>query len=93
MPLTQVAMSYYLEGNYPEAASAAKRAAFRYPQMPLGYRNLAAALGQLGRMEEARAALQAAIDLSPQGFAWPPNFRPVDYEHLLEGLRKAGWQG
>jgi len=57
------------------------------------YRNLAAALGQLGRTEEARAALQAAIGLSPQGFAWPTNFRPIDYEHLLEGLRKAGWQG
>jgi adenylate cyclase len=98
LPLTQVALSYYLEGNYPEAANAARRVAFRYPQMPLGYRTLAAALGQLGRVEEARAALQAAIDVSPQGFAFyvvrrPPWFRPVDYEHLLEGLRRAGWQG
>ena len=98
MPLTQVAMSYYLEGDYPEAADAARRAAFRYPKMPLGYRTLAAALGQLGRMEEARAALPAAIDISPQGFALyvvrrPPWFRPADYEHLLEGIRRAGWQG
>jgi adenylate cyclase len=73
------------------------RAVFRYPQMPLAYRTLAAALGQLDRIEEARAALQAAIDLSPQALALyvvrrPPWFLPVDYEHLLEGLRKAGWQ-
>ena len=98
MPLTQVAMSYYLEGNYLEAANAARRAAFRYPQMPLGYRTLAAALGQLGRMDEARAALQAAIDISPQVFTLyvarrPPGYRLLDHEHLLEGLRKAGWQG
>jgi adenylate cyclase len=97
-PLSQVALSYYLEGNYPEAVNAARRATFRYPQMPIGYRTLAAALGQLGRIEEARAALQAAIDVSPQGFVFPwfrrlPGFRPVDYEHLLDGLRKAGWQG
>jgi TolB-like protein len=97
-PLSQIALSYYLEGNYSEAVNAARRAAFRYPQMPLGYRTLAAALGQLGRIEEARAALQAAIDVSPQGFVFPwfrrlPGFRTVDYEHLLDGLRKAGWQG
>jgi len=92
MPLTQLALSFYLEGKYPEAADAARHATFRYPQMPLGYRTLAAALGQLDRPEEAHAALQAAIEVSPRGlaFSWS---RPVDYEHLLEGLRKAGWQG
>lgn len=98
LPLTQVALSHYLEGNYQEAANAARRTAFRYPQMPLNHRTLAAALGQLGQIEEARAALQVAIDLSPQAFALymarrPPWFRPVDHEHLREGLRRAGWQG
>src|SRR5262249_2619205 len=79
-PLSQIALSYYLEGNYPEAVNAGRSAAFRYPQIPLGYRTLAAALGQLGRIEEASAALQAAIDVSPQGFVFPwirrlPGFR------------------
>ncbi len=23
----------------------------------------------------------------------PLNYRPEDYDHLLDGLRKAGWQG
>jgi hypothetical protein len=23
----------------------------------------------------------------------PLNYRPEDYEHLLDGLRKAGWRG
>lgn len=98
IPLTQVAMSYYLEGNYPEAADAARRVTFRYPQMPLGYRTLAAALGQLGEAEEARAAFQAFIGISPNVFTLyvagrPAWFRPVDHDHLVEGLRKAGWQG
>jgi adenylate cyclase len=93
LPLSQIALSYYLEGNYPEAANAARRTVFRYPQINFGYRTLAATLGQLGRVEEARAPLQAAVDVSPQGFALyvvrrPPWFRPVDYDLLLDGLRK-----
>ncbi|MGA7404807.1 MAG: tetratricopeptide repeat protein [Pseudolabrys sp.] len=60
LPLSQIALSYYLEGNYPEAANAARRTVFRYPQINFGYRTLAATLGQLGRVEEARAPLQAA---------------------------------
>ncbi len=52
----------------------------------------------LCRTEEARAALQKALELSPPGFEFytsrrPPWHRPEDYEHMLDGLRKAGWQG
>jgi adenylate cyclase len=55
------------------------------------------ALGQLGRLGEASKALQRAIAIAPKSFdmfvrqrvAW---MRDEDYQHMLEGLRKAGWE-
>ncbi len=66
--------------------------------MPLGHRYLGACLGQLGQTEGARAALQKAIEVSPQSFDLcvrrrSPWFRKEDHDHMLDGLRKAGWQG
>ena len=68
------------------------------PDYPQPYRYLAASLGQLGRASEARAALQKARAISPLGFDFylsscPPWFRPEDYGNLVNGMRKAGWQG
>ena len=68
-----------------------------YPNYPLPYRWLAAALGQLGRTEEAGEALEKAIAISPSSFEMyvrtrVPWMRPEDYVHMLEGLRKAGWR-
>jgi adenylate cyclase len=62
------------------------------------YRWLAAALGQLGHTEKARVALLKAFDpTSPEPAVYGRNrvpwMRPEDHEHLLQGLRKAGWQG
>jgi adenylate cyclase len=59
------------------------------------YRWRAAALGQLGRINEAREALQEAIEASPTNFYGNvrmrhPYMRPDRYEHMLDGLRKAG---
>jgi adenylate cyclase len=98
MPLTQIAGSYYFERDYPEAAVAAQRAVTRSPLSPLAYRYLAASLGQLGRVDEARDVLEKAIQLSPGSFdlyvrSCPPWFRPEYYEHVLEGLQKAGLRG
>jgi adenylate cyclase len=58
---------------------------------------LAASLGQLGRTEEAEEALQFLLATSPSTFdvyvrQRPPQFRSLDYAHMLEGLRKAGWK-
>jgi adenylate cyclase len=69
-----------------------------FPGYPNPYRWLAAALGQAGRVEEAREALEKAIAVAPASLdmyirnrvAW---MRPEDHVHMLEGLRKAGWQG
>jgi adenylate cyclase len=96
--MTVLAVSYYFEGKYETAAEVVKRALTRYPDYPQLYRWLAAALGQLGRTDEARDALQTAIKVSPASFNLhvenpPPWFRPEDHEHSLDGLRKAGWRG
>jgi adenylate cyclase len=93
-----VVISYYYERDYARAVATAKAVVERYPNYPLIYRWLAAALGQLGRTDEAREALKRAVEkISPESFdlhlrSRPPWYRPEDHEHMLDGLRKAGWQ-
>ncbi len=94
----QLTISYYFERDYDRSVETGRRALARRPEASGTYRWLAAALGQLGRTEEARAALHKAVELLPRAFEFytrrrPPWHRPEDYEHMLEGLRKAGWQG
>ncbi len=95
---THLVMSYYLEADYTSAVQAARRAIAAHPGHPWAYRWLAAALGQLGRTDEANEALHKAIELSPQSFKFyanerPPWMRPEDHKRMQEGLRKAGWKG
>jgi adenylate cyclase len=94
----QIAISHYFEGHYLDACEAAKHAIARHPGHPAAYRWLAASLGQLGHAKEAADVLRTAIEISSQAFdlqvrVCPPWFRPDDHEHMLDGLRKAGWQG
>jgi adenylate cyclase len=96
--LMQVALALYLSREYAAAVEAAKRAIRSYPDYPNTYRWLAAALGQLGRTEEAKEALEKAIAIVPASFemyvrSGVPWMRPQDHAHMLEGLRKAGWRG
>ena len=65
------------------------------PDISLAHFNPSAALGQLGRGEEAGVALSRAFEVQPDhgpGFfqmGWP--FKDAaDFEHLMDGLRKAG---
>ncbi len=93
----QIAPTYYFERNYLRAVDSARGAISLDPEFSGPYRWLAAALGQLGRIDEARDALNRAIGSSHQSFALyarscPPWFRPEYHEHMLDGLRKAGWQ-
>ena len=94
----QIAISYYLEGDYVRCVEAAQRQLSARPDITVTYRWLAAALGQLGRIERAHAALAKALgppmhDPAVYGRNRVPWMRPEDHEHLLEGLRMAGWQG
>src|SRR5215472_6126398 len=95
--LNLLALGLYFSGDYKAAVEAAQRALRTNPEYPLPYRWLAAALGQLGR-EEAREALERAVEISPASFDMyvrqrVPWHRPEDHAHMLEGLRKAGWEG
>jgi adenylate cyclase len=92
----QVVITHYYERDYAGAVAAAERMMARFPQSALPYRWLAAALGPLGRTEEAQAALTSALTLAPDLFALfvakrLPWHREEDYAHMMEGLRKAGW--
>jgi adenylate cyclase len=98
MVMQFIGISYYVQRDYSRAAEEASLAVTRYPDFPLTFRWLAASLGQLGRTEEARAALQKAQELSPESFDLnvrqrSPYRSPDEHEHMLDGLRKAGWQG
>ena len=96
--LLHLAIGCYWQRDYVSAGTFARRAIRGWPTFPRPYPWLAAVLGQLGRAAEAEAALRAAMEISP-GYlrhttsARPAYFRCEDYEHLLDGLRKAGWCG
>jgi adenylate cyclase len=96
--LHRVAFGHYFISEYDAAKDAAEQVIRSYAEFPTPYRVLAAALGQLRRTEEGKKALEQAIAVRPAAFEWfvserPPWFRPEDYEHMLDGLRKAGWTG
>ncbi len=96
--LNQVALAHYFCRDYEATVEAAKRAMRSFPEFPSPYRWLAAALGELGQTAEAKEALEKAITVSPASFDFqvrerPPWFRPEDHAHMLDGLRKAGWEG
>jgi adenylate cyclase len=96
--LFHVAIGCYFSRAYEDAVAAANNAIRAFPEWPQSYRFRAAALGQLGRTEEAKVALEKAIAVAPAAFDMyvrgrPPSYRSEDHAHLLEGLRRAGWEG
>ena len=91
-------VSHYFERDYVNALATARSAIRDYAEYPSPYRYVAASLGQLGHARDANEALQQAMDVAPADFdryvgSRRPWFRPEDYEHVLDGLRKAGWHG
>jgi adenylate cyclase len=96
--LGQIAVALYFCHEYAAAVEAARQAIRSFPDRLLYYRVLAAALGQMGRIAEAKEALEKAIAIAPErldSFARGrhPGLRPQDHAHMIEGLRKAGWEG
>jgi adenylate cyclase len=94
--LHHVAIGLYYSGAYEDAAEAARQAIRSFPDYPLPYRWLAAALGQLGQIEEARGVFEKALAIAPASFDLYVRrrvsfMRREDHAHMLEGLRKAGW--
>jgi adenylate cyclase len=97
--LLHMAMAYYDQKDYPAAVAAARRCIDEFPAYPHSYmRWAAAALGQADRIDAARAALARTVAVAPQIFerfcAERPAAMPADgHRHLLDGFRKAGWNG
>jgi adenylate cyclase len=95
--LMHVGSALYFSRRYEAAVEATKQAIRSYPDFPLTYRWLTAALAQAGRIDEAKEALDRAIAIAPASFGMyvrsrAPWMRPEDQAHILEGLRKAGWR-
>jgi tetratricopeptide (TPR) repeat protein len=96
--LTNLARAHYLAGQYEAAIPVAQQARRETPNFAQAHVTLMAALGQLGRAEEARAVMTEALERFGDRirfFISPPSNvvrerRPEDTEHLLDGLRKAG---
>jgi hypothetical protein len=93
----KIPQSYYFEGNYHAAIEAGQWCLTEYPaNAPRLF--IVAALAQAGQQEKARTELRHLLAIAPGIFdvrvrQRPPYVRPEDHEHMLHGLRKAGWQG
>lgn len=94
--LSQLAAAHYLEGDYENAVRVARQTIRGYPEVPMAYRWMAAALGQLGRRAEALRLVEALQRRHAASIAAyvnrPRYFRLEDHEHLMDGLYKAGWR-
>ena len=96
--LNHRAAALYFCREYDAAIQTIKNVMHFYPGYPHPYRWRAASLGQLGRIDEAREALEKAVTIAPAVFDLyvrqrAPWLRPEDHTHMLDGLRKAGWEG
>jgi adenylate cyclase len=90
-----MALAHFTAGQYEHTVEWAQRTLQRKPDLAITYRLLAASYGQLGRIDEAKRALDQALRLTPEfslsavrliaGSA-DPGFR----ERLIDSLRKAG---
>jgi adenylate cyclase len=94
--INTVARAHLVARSYEEAASWARRAIQHRPDYPHAQYLLASALGHLGRLGEARAALDECERLQP-GFVakrarWEPYQDPARNSHIHDGVRKAGAQ-
>ncbi len=82
-------------GRYSAAVSLLKRRILRNPDTDASRAWLAASLGQMGLIEEAREAWRELLCVNPeysieQRRKVLPDKNPDDFERFVEGLRKAG---
>ena len=95
--LVALAGAHYQMRHYAEAVEAGRRSWSLNRNWPHGLRYVVAGLAQLGRIEEAQTALadlklmDANLEYSASVFRrnWPD---PADVDHILDGLRKAGFE-
>ena len=80
--LARLGEAYQLEAKYPEAADAYKKSVAIKPD-PGSYNNLGNALARTGKVDDAMAAYQKAIDLDPANTA-------MYWRNLAVGLYNSG---
>ena len=93
--LGALSASHYMRRDYASSVEASGRAVQRFPWYPSTLRWHAVALAQLERLDEAREALATFLELVPSysmesvrnAYVFR---RKVDFDHFLEGHRKAG---
>jgi adenylate cyclase len=95
--LVGLAAGHYQLGHYAQAAEIGRRSWSLNRSYITGLTYVVAGLAQLGRIEEARAALADLTELDPKLGAVRTTLERVyahkpGSDHLLEGLRKAGFE-
>ena len=88
--------AYYMLGRYREALPLLNEGVSRSPNMAHGMYILAMTYAQLGDLEEVKAQVQRALELEPwytisRSLTAQYFKRAEDTEHLISGLRKAGF--
>ena len=90
-------IAYTFKGDYEKAVGVGRRAVKANPEFSNGYKPLIAALGHLGRREEAAPYVEKLLSLEPNftvasfSKAYPFQ-RPCDRERYMQGLALAGVQ-
>jgi len=89
------AIAYVIKGEYEQAAIFGRRVTRARPQFVNGYKPLIAALGHLGRTEEAEPYVEKLLSIEPgftvQRFGQVYPFKhDKDRERYMLGLRRAG---
>jgi TolB-like protein/Tfp pilus assembly protein PilF len=90
-----MALAHVRLGELEQAISLLERRLVRKPESDISRVLLAAAYGHLGKVEEGRAQWAEALRINPDYSLEHrrrilPFKNPVDFEHILDGLRKAG---
>ena len=83
--------------NYKKAAQWALKSIERKPDHAIAHATFAASLGHLGRIADAKEVLNECLRMQPRIIAnckyTVVYDRAADAEHILDGLRNAGWKG
>ena len=87
--------AYYQLRRYDDAEAVLKRRIFRTPETDASRVLLAATYGQMGRLDEAREQWREALSVNPNYSLEHrrkvlPYKNPVDFEAVVDGLRRAG---
>jgi len=96
--LADIGLAHLLIGEFEEAVRLCEQSIAERREHVRAWQRLAAALGHLGRVPAAEAALVKVFELQPDfGTAYVnatyPFRDPAHSATLYEGLRKAGWSG